>query len=62
MLQYKIRSKLINVYELDHSSGHTKVKVDGLGVNLLNESWGGKQSKMQYSKMVAGYLGDENPF
>jgi hypothetical protein len=46
------------VFEVDHSSGHTKTKSNGLQVSEMNKGVGGKQRKMRSSEIIEGCLGD----
>ena len=44
--------------EVDHSSGHTKKKENGLSTENMNLEWGGKQSKLRDSLITASSLGN----
>ena len=45
-------------YKVDHSSGHTKKKENGLSVDNMNLEWGGKQCKLRATLLTANCLGD----
>lgn len=48
------------VFEVDHSAGHTKTKMNGLQVtNVMNKGVGGKQRKMRCTEIIEGCLGDQ---
>ena len=50
------------VFFFDHSSGHDKLRPDGLNVNGMNKGFGGTQSIMRDSKIVdETYLGPHSP-
>ena len=44
--------------EVDHSSGHTKKREDGLCAVRMNKDWGGKQPEMHETEIKQGCLGD----
>ena len=48
------------LFLFDHSCGHDKQREDGLNVNSMSESYGGKQRKMRNTKILTheGYLGE----
>jgi hypothetical protein len=46
-------------FEVDHSSGHTKTKANGLQVNEMNKLYGGNQRIMRDTVIVQGCLGPE---
>ena len=45
--------------EVDHSSGHTKKREDGLCVVRMNKDWGGKQPEMHETTITEGCLGNQ---
>eukprot|EP00733_Pompholyxophrys_punicea_P001443 Pompholyxophrys_punicea_v1_NODE_723_length_1393_cov_18.770553.p3 type:complete len:151 gc:universal NODE_723_length_1393_cov_18.770553:303-755(+) len=45
------------VMEVDHSSGHAKQKANGLNVNHMNASYGGKQTLVRDTTITEGCLG-----
>lgn len=50
------------IFYFDHSSGHDKLRPDGLNVNDMNKGFGGAQTKMRQTSIVNdSYLGPFNP-
>ncbi|CAM9660150.1 unnamed protein product [Ectocarpus sp. 12 AP-2014] len=47
------------VVEIDHSSGHTRQREDGLHVGNMNVKYGGKQKVLRDTVMTEGCLGPE---
>ena len=52
-------------FMLDHSSGHTKGRPNGLNINNMNVNWGGNQSNLRQDmgrigKITPGCLGKYN--